>query len=230
MKFLKVLGLAAVAAAVVMALVGAGTASAADTIAICKLLVTPSTALCPAGEVYPSGAKILASASKPKLLSSLGTVECPESKVVAETTAESGATLPISITTLTFGPAGKCSMCPTVDTAPPYAGKVEVEEKEVEKVKVDDFFLNAKGSATLLNCFGFGITCIYGESEIKSLIDTDPAVGFATILINSTLTRQIGSSGLCPSTGTWEANYTVTGIDSGGVNDQPGWITLYKKI
>jgi hypothetical protein len=57
MKYLKMLGLAAIAAAALMAFVGAGTASAAGGV-LCKVEGTSSGTTCPSGQAYTPGTKI----------------------------------------------------------------------------------------------------------------------------------------------------------------------------
>ena len=99
MRFIKVIGLAAIAAVAAMAFIGASSASAADNVVLCKKLIL-TLELCGAGELLPSGAVLRGLASDPVLKNSIATVLCEDATFEAKTTAEKGATLPIEITSL----------------------------------------------------------------------------------------------------------------------------------
>jgi hypothetical protein len=100
-RYIRLLGLVAGAAMVVMAFVGAASAAAAPT-KLCK----KKEASCAAGNVYTAGTGIVAytkEGSKPKLTASSGAwVECKGSKIEGETTAEAGEPLPGRITVVTW--------------------------------------------------------------------------------------------------------------------------------
>ncbi len=249
MRFTKVLGLAAVAAVAAMAFIGTSSALATDSIVLCKELIT-DLSLCKAGELAPSGTVLLALATNPKLTGGFSEIKCPDSTVTAETTAASGATLPITITSLEFGSlptpslGNGCTTCTGgVHTTPPYTGEIEVETiEDKDKTKLHDWFFKTSGSAELLNCFGLGITCAYGSSSILSLIDNDagehpsaaekPAGSgkhptYGIILISTSLTKT-GGSGLCPGSGTWTADYYIYALDKSKTDSTKldAWLAL----
>ncbi len=226
------LGTVTVASMMSLFAISANTALASE-LALCKSLVEAGK-LCPEGEVWEAGTKILALAENPELKNSLATVKCEDSKAVAETTTTSGEKLGIKLTSLEFGklPTPKlgegCAVCtggihPTL----PITGAIEVSGE-------DDFFLTASGSIQLLNCFGLGITCVYGAENLKALIDPDSGKhkealeekALGVVLINTTVSRKEGSNGFCPATGAWTANYTIYTLESGGKAVQ-GWLGLY---
>ena len=232
MKHTKALAIAAIAAMAAMTFVGTSAASATQ-IVICKKLVSGAE-LCPASEIYPSGTKLLALASNPELKAGgFATVKCQDSTLTAETSVAAAAILPMSITSFEFGvlPTPKlgegCTTCTGgMHTTVPVSATVAHEAGE--------FYLRASPKATLLTCFGLGINCTYEGKNIKSLIDhggshasAPSGVAYATILNNTTFSRVEPSSGLCPATGTWTANYSVYALESGGEKVQ-GWLALYK--
>ncbi len=101
MKYVKILSLAAVAAAALMALIGPSSALATGSTALCKKNETP----CATGNLYPSGTVIKGAtkAGSKALLTTKasGTVEC-DSSFVANTTATTANPLPVDITALTW--------------------------------------------------------------------------------------------------------------------------------
>jgi len=92
MKYVKMLGLAAVAAAALMAFVGASTASAT---VLCKTAGTgsPTGTTCPANQAYPAGTAITAvNKGTVKLDTTFKTIECSGSEVKGSTSNEGSAT------------------------------------------------------------------------------------------------------------------------------------------
>ncbi len=218
MRFTKMLILAITASIAAMALVGTSSALAVDSIVLCKENPGSTEALCPEKSLYPSGTVIKAKAANPKLSGTL-TVECPESVVEGKTTAASGNPLTGEITSLTFGPNGKCSNCPTVDVESlPYKNVKVVAKTVGEK---EEFFLISEGFAQLLNCFGF-INCLYKTPAggVELLIE-NRANGLP--LIKAEAETLTGPGGVCGSSGAWTATYEVTAPD-------PVWIALDKPL
>lgn len=243
MRLMKMLGLAAVAAVAAMAFIGVGTATAqTDEIVLCKDLVVNGS-LCNEGRYLPSGTTVLALANEPKLLTSAGNVVCPDSVASVVTSASMGLTLP-GTTKVEFGKlptpelGGGCSLC----TGGIHTGsyKSEVVEETVEKV--DHWYLLVyEPKATLLNCLGLGITCLYGKSHIKVPIDLDATEHKALpenkfkgdlILFNEEpLEKLAGSGGFCPASGKWDASYTVIGCHNPETkNLEDCWLALYKNL
>src|SRR5512144_2251569 len=105
MKYIKMLGLAAVAAAALMAFVGASSASAT---VLCKTSVVGTGGICPTGWGY-SG-EIHGVAEVPPVLTGTINIECEESTVQGNATEGTGSPTETpngAITTLTF--TGNCN-------------------------------------------------------------------------------------------------------------------------
>lgn len=109
-------------------------------------------------------------------------------------------------TSLEFGELPTATLgkgCTAIHSEPLYAGSSEVEPP-------DKFYFKPAGSAELLHCTIFNVTCEYGSSTIKSTIDhngthlKNEGSNLPRILIRNTLLRT-GGSGLCPAEGFWEA-------------------------
>ena len=187
MKHLKMLGLAVMAAAALMAF-GAGTASA-DT--LCSVNTSP----CPAGSGYGVGTKItsnLVAGTKAVLKAGFATVECSKSTVNGEVTSASGTgAVSGNITTLDFT---ECNC--EVKTLK--AGKLSVTA-----AGSGNGTLVSTGSEVTVNCFGSD--CIYGEGTIGTATGGNPA----KIDANASL-KKLGGGFLCADPASWTASYEVT--------------------
>jgi hypothetical protein len=239
MRFTKVFGLAAIAAVAAMAVIAVSSAAAADTITICKKLVTGSE-LCPTGELLGSGGTIEALAKNPELVTSIGTEKCEDSTITGTVNAGSGATLPVTLGAPAFG----VLPTPTLGTGctGPCTGGVHALALENSSIGVeaeDKFFLKASGLAFLLECNAifFTVTCAYrGENKVSKIdrdVSTHPRMEgkFDLILVETVLTRVTthGGSSLCPETSEWKASYTVTGCKTPGGVATLCWIALDKE-
>jgi len=200
MKFLKVLGLAAVAAAALMAFVGAQTASAT---VLCKVQGTGATTgtTCPEGEAYSSGQEIhavLDPGTKATLKTEFKTIECTESTVKGSTSAEVEETLSGPEGTLTFG---GCNCTVTVLKA----GTVSITWIS----GTHNATLKSNGSESTVSCstiFGT-VHCIYvtENTDLGTLTGGNPA----TLDANAEIPR-LATSALCSAKALWEAKYEVT--------------------
>lgn len=215
---MKMFTFAALAVVAAMAFIAASSASAdPDTeVVFCKA----NEVLCLKSNILPPQ-KFKSTAVNPVLKGTLE-VKCPESVANGETLEEMGAHLALDITTLTFGPAGKCSGCSEVDTRTteakgPYQGTVLVDEK-------DDYLLNTAGSARLLHCTIFNLTCEFGAESVQALIDNTasglPEILFKAAVLSYKAAGSTGSEALCGKTGTWTATYKITEPD-------PVYLALY---
>ncbi len=201
MKLVKLFGLAAIAALVAMAFVGASSASA-NPIDVCLDLEGVAESLdaeeCieKGGEIHTEDDEIefQARAVEPVLKGSLAE-KCNESNTTTKTKGD--GTPGIVVTALSF--TGSCSPCPTVETTPPYTGTLVMEG--------GDYFLKVPGSATLKGCFGF-INCKFSSEAVTLKFVAGPNhTNNEFRAEEETLT---GPGGLCGSTGTWTANYVVS--------------------
>jgi hypothetical protein len=190
MKYMKMLGLAAIAAAALMAFVGASTASAT---VLCKTNASP----CP--EHYPSGTTVeatLKSGTSALLEAGFANITCTSSTVTGKTSNTGGAneTVKGAISTLSFS---NCNA--TVTT-------IKNGELEIHATGKGNGSLVGKGSEVTV---AIGSTsCVYGTSTgttLGTLTGGTPA----TMNVKASLTR-ISGGFLCASPATWTATYTVT--------------------
>jgi hypothetical protein len=186
MKYLKMLGLAAVAAMALMAF-GAGTASATK-------LCTDTAC----GTVYAAGTEISGSlVGSAKLTVGSETVDtCTGSTVAGKTANSEGATVGGAITTLSW------SSC-TATTHTVALGELEIEKT----AKHNEGNVFGKGSQVTVVIFG--TTCTYGTGTGTKLGTitggTEPKMNINAV----GLTKTAGGF-LCPTSAGWDAEYVVT--------------------
>jgi hypothetical protein len=202
MKYLKMLGLAAIAALALTAVLGAGSASAATF--LCKTKANP----CP--EHYPIGTVISASletGTHAVLTTNLGKITCKKSTVTGKTTTTEGHG---EITGLTFS---ECTdpfnnPCTVKAVNLPYTADIATATAGV---------VNGNGTMTVtpkaggtgnpgatVECGSF-MNCKFTSTAIAlDVIGNAPAKVIAS---NEPLNRE---GGLCPSESFWDAEYTVT--------------------
>lgn len=209
MKYLKLIGLAAVAAMALMAFIGAGSASAT---ALCS--TTPTTTgenigECPSGWDYAAGTEIHAELEGNAILETLGGTElakCTVGTIQAHTTntGSTTETVEAKITALTWGAVGAgCNK--TVDT-------LKTGHLIIHTDVGDDHngLVTATTSEVTVNTI-FG-SCIYGtgaERSIGTLTHSTATEPHATIDINTTVLK-VGGNAACPTETRWTASYTVT--------------------
>jgi hypothetical protein len=206
MKYVKTLGLAVVAA-VLMALVGAGTASAT---VLCKN--SESTTTC--NENYPAGTEIkssLSAGTKAILKTEFKTIECSKATVSSKSKNGGSETESInaSVEALTFE---ECNC------------EVKVLKKGTLEVHWISGSTNgtatANGAEVTVNCstiFGL-VHCLYvtEKTDLGTLTGGNPAKLDAKAAI-----PRLTTNGLCSSTASWEATYEVTSPKPLFVTDFP---------
>jgi hypothetical protein len=190
MKYVKMLGLAAVAAAALMAFVGAGTASAT---VLCKEAKTSGCT-----NDYASGTSIEATLEGSAELVAGGFIEdtCTGSTIKGKTSSTGGASSTVggSASALTWS---NCSLTTTTSKL----GTLEIHHI----TGTDNGTLTASGfEVTIAQIFG---NCVY-KSGTGNDLGTLKGGAPATISISTTVTG--GGAFGCPSTATWTAAYTVT--------------------
>ena len=196
MKYVKMLGLAAVAVAALMAFVGASSASAS---VLCK--TTPPSGICPANQAYPAGTEIHAvNQEKVVLHAEFGTLECEESTVSGTTEKEGSATETVkgNVTVLTFA---KCNC----EVKVLKNGSLEIHAEDDD----GNGTLTANGQEVTTTCstiFG-NVHCIYvtENSNLGTVKGGNPAVFTGT----PTISRK-PTNALCSPQATWTANYKIT--------------------
>jgi hypothetical protein len=213
MKYLKILGLAAVAAMALMAF--AGTASAD---VLCKAAPNAAGECSTTAGTYASGTVFNSFSSNAKLTVEggvLSSVTCTESNVALKSTSAGsntpGATVGGEVTSVKWGgcTGSNGSSC-TVSESKGYTGSVKATDNEGDGTVV------VNGSqTTLVTCtsFGFEFKCTYKPTTAGldlTLTGGNPATFTAT---SQPLTLEAGGIG-CGSTGKWDATYKLTSVNS----------------
>jgi hypothetical protein len=212
MKYLKMLGLAAVAAMGLMAFFGASSASAT---VLCKQTDTPS---CAVANKYGVGTVIHASLKSgtsaklwadPKGENPL--VTCTESTVRGTIANAGGSESTVSgPLTTTLNPEGKhtgltwggCTS--TTDTLTTGSSIGELEIHHI--AGTHDGTVTSKNSDVTVSIFG--VSCTYGSGNGLDLGILKGGTK-QVLSINATISKVAGSF-LCPEKTIWEAEYTVT--------------------
>lgn len=199
MKHLKVLGLAVVAAAAMMAIFGASSASAVQ---ICKVGVTGDGKCATTNNEAEYDGEITATSTNPVLTTNVATVTCEHSATTVDPDSSTGEpSIGGTVTALSFtgncktGSGTKCEV--TVHNIP-YEGSVTSESMVVE---------DTEGAGATVKC-GFLINCKFTSTEVELSVKHS---GDNTIVSaeDVPLTR---SGGFCPETSTWDADYTASNI------------------
>jgi hypothetical protein len=197
MKYLKMLGLAALAAAALMAFVGAGTASGT---VICK--TEPIAGVCPAGWTYPVGTEGTATleAGTSSLLETTGgelLVTCSEStaKSTLKEPGSAATTVKSGVSTLVFA---KCT-----NMAVTLAGG----SAELHWIPgTNNGTLTTIGTEVTVNILG--VSCIYGSGaglDVGTTVGGNPG----SLTLNVVFPR-IGGPFVCPATARYTGKYTAT--------------------
>jgi hypothetical protein len=197
MKYVKMLGLAAVAAAALMAFVGAGTASAAGI--LCSTSGSPCSSKYPNGTTLsfaiPSGGSANLQETAPPNGEGEVLDTCKESSVSGNVTNEGNAHG--SISSLTW------KSC-TWTTTTTLNGGLEVESAGSGNGTVKS---NSEIKVTIsIPLFG---SCVYGVTagtKLGTITEGKPA----TFDANAVAKKLSGSSFTCPETSLWSATYTQT--------------------
>jgi len=209
MKHLKMIGLAALAATALMALVGVGTASAK----VCSTAGAGAACGGSHGSVYTGAISAsLTSGKNAVLTSGFITVTCTESS--AGGSASGGASSPATgnLTSLTFGgctanTGGSCTAKSSASAGNPWPATLTTGTAPNGTMTVT----NVTGEFTC-TVFGSPVTCRYvatdagGAGEIVVKGGT-PAEIIATSV---KLTKEEVSNGLCSNTATWSGEYKIS--------------------
>jgi hypothetical protein len=209
MKHLKILGLAVMAAAALMAFIGTGTASATET-TLCKVKETVGgLPQCAKANQYPAGTRIHAEIEANTTIvinTPAGKVECKKSTLEATTEQQTAIPLGANVNALTFA---ECN------------GIVQTLKQgtlDIEIIDLPEWTHN--GTLTLtgteVTVEALGLHCVYTPGDIGTL--TGGAM--ATIDVVGTWPRIGGRSGaLCGANATVNGGYTVT-------SPEPLWVSM----
>lgn len=201
MKHLKMLGLAVVAAAALMAVIGAGTASATE---LCSTATTPCS-----GTKYGVGTTIRATSTNATLKTFVGTVACTHSEIVGEVTGAGGSgTTAVTGKTQVLEFSG-CTLGETTCTITQEAvGNSSVTGGSASATATFNYNVTSKTGSKVV-C-GSLINCVYSTSSAV-LKGQNTTSGTPTIKAeNISLARE---GGICPSESIWNATYTVVEPD-----------------
>lgn len=195
MRNIKILGLGLLAAMAMMAIVGAGTASATK---LCSVNTSP----CPAGNTYGKGTAIkaqLPAGGTSVMSSGFVTITCTSSTMSGKTTSEGGAgAVTGEISSVTWkNCTSNLGSCTASALNTPW--KVEVSGS------------GGSGTMSVNNPGGKftcgGVTCEYSASKASvSANGGNPA----TIKASGVSFSKIGGSFLCSSSASWTSTYEVT--------------------
>ena len=200
MKYIKMLGLAAIAAAALAALLGAGTASAT---VLCEVTPAPNTH-CGATNHVKSGTELdfsLESGTSTLLKGPFGETiaTCTESTVKDKTTTTGSTTETVKgeVKALSFT---SCNRPVTVVSG----GSLEVHHES----GFDNGTVTSSGATIEIHNVPLLGTCKYttNATDIGTLTGKSPAGGPPTFHIGATITSENG----CP-TGAWSGKYVYTG-------------------
>jgi hypothetical protein len=196
MKLVKTLGLITVAAVASMAFLGASASADSTHIVLCK------KAELNCKDSFPNPTTIAGHASDPKLLTSVGTVLCPEGHIKLEILNTLSTEITAHLTELTFLP--QCKLGPFFNCT-------------LETTVLDLFFFTKSGALTAsvasdgkpnihVVC-GEAMDCTFGGKPALSASST--AGGVTTLVSNEAELTKTG--GNCPSTSKLDATYTMLG-------------------
>jgi len=190
MKYLKMLGLAAVAACALMAFVGAGSASA--TTLTCSGLTT-----CPTGTVLHA-----VSEGHATLHPIIGDIQCNSTVQGKITSTGSSTTTTVGgIETLTFT---GCTNGATVHT-------LKAGNLELHVTGTDVGTVTSTGAEVTVEAFGFHCIFSTNATDIGTFTGSNKTGKAATLDIVATIPRTGGRSGaFCGSTAQWTGSYEIT--------------------
>jgi hypothetical protein len=185
MRYVKLLGTVAAGLLAVIAVAGAGSASAT---VLCKEATSP----CPAGKRYEKGTEVAAESSS-SLKSTFATVTCSTAKIMIKIKAESGKPLPAEVNTAEWEGCKDQSSNSCTVKATEIAWKASFEWISGSNAKL--IFENPRLEFTCGK-----ETCKYGAAA-----ETGTFIGgevFEIELGSTTLERQLGSGLACSTTAT----------------------------
>ena len=201
MKYLKMLGLTAVAAMALTAFLGASSASGT---VLCTTTMTEGCAA--AGWHIPSGSILEASQVGTGSLETTGgtVLDTCSGAAINQTTKTTGSSTETVTAITEIGDITWKECTKTTDT-------LEGAHLEIHWIPgTDNGTITIKGGKVTVNSI-FG-TCTYGFSEpARSLGDLIGDHETPKLVIN-TLVSKLGGGGLCPAESRWTATFHVTGI------------------
>jgi len=213
MRLIKMLGLAAMAAVVATAFIGAATASAEFNTVLCEKAELICESPVNGGGNVEIHLETLA-ANPPLLLSSAGTVECEKSLALLtllNELAKAPAKQEAHILSLSF--TGNCHLGETSCTVTTNdLGSLLLLKTGELKAIATDMELEGHKTKVTLKC-GFFINCTFSANAKTSLAVSSDAEGHLTGKAEAT--PLTGSGFLCPEKGNWDAEYHAIDLETG---------------
>jgi hypothetical protein len=203
MKYLKIIGLAAIAAAALMAFAGSASATV-----LCKANESP----CSSANTYPAGTRIHAELKEGEavLTAGFGNIQCKISTIEGKTANAGSSTETVhgAIEKLTFENCNGGACTVTVLKT----GELEIHTEL--STSNGNGTLTAKGQEVTTNCTFFNVNyhCIWSTGTTGTDLGTLTGGAPATLTAKEALiSRTGGTSGVaCGSSGKWDAVYKVT--------------------
>jgi hypothetical protein len=211
MKYVKILGLVAVALAAMMAI---GAASASASAKVCS--TSGAGAACGGSKAYTG--EIVATSNKVTLTATTPdntTVTCTESTSKGTVNGETGTG---AITALSFGSCSS-AFCSLLDgkivatASVPAAGWAATATTGGEAAPNGFMDVKINGAAGKFTCFNTAGTIVTSNCEYTA---TEPQLTIkggtpaSLVATNVTLTKSVGPEGTCGTSGDWSGTYTVT--------------------
>jgi hypothetical protein len=208
MRFIKTLGLAAMAAMVAMAFVGASTASASsEQIVLCKVAELECK------NPYPNPTTLYGHGEKPLALTSIGTIECENS--TAEVTLLNQLSERPTGHILTFTLEGNCKLgstkCAVTVIELGGASAVHGSNPLEAIVTAEPLILEVEGkkvemhTSANIKC-GFFVNCTYTLDGIEAAVTSNEA---GEVTMEAKETNMTKSKGICPEIAKMDAIYKV---------------------
>jgi hypothetical protein len=212
MKHLKVLGLAMVVGAALMAIVGVSSASALENSTLCKT----NTATCPAAEQYGAGTVIsgaTASGANATLTTKTWSIQCASTVLGATSGSATVTEGPVAGSITSLGWSG----CTVIGSSPvqnctvssvnlPYNAGVQTEGLQGSGSLTAAAHSGGGNPGATLVC-GEMLNCTYTTASAK-LAGTGGAAGTANVVASKIALT--GSGSKCPAGATWSAKYVLS--------------------
>ena len=218
-RYAKMLSLAAMATMVAMAFVGASSAIAVPEhpeIVLCKVLVLTCNELknWASDKALENGihdVEIHAeTTTAPKLLSSIGTIECEHSLARITLLNKLAKLIEAHLLELTF--TGNCHLGGTscTVTVNELGGlSFTPDEKKLAAI-VESISLEGRVTTATVKC-GFLINCTYSAGAETELLAHSDEAGHLLLLANETVLNRV--KGFCPEVSKWDATYHAINLD-----------------
>lgn len=215
MRKLRIVLLAATAVAALMAIVGAGSASATVT-SLCKAPTTPNgLPICEGNHLYPAGTTIhahLEAGTKLVIPGPNGVVECKGSTIDAITEQQTAKPLGAILNMLSFGECEDAGEPVDVETV--VKGTLDIELIDLPVWTHNGTLTLTNTEIRILWTFS-GDECFYDPGDVGVLTGGP----MATIDWSGPLTYTKGSLGCLPGNASWNGAYTVT-------TPEPLWVSM----